>query len=112
MGCACRKHDSSCGIFFPGIQSALRSLLCSDGSDQKRDEQCKMVLVCSRLSDIVGVCCFSLCLPDWNLDYYRTFGIATAVACLLVIGFMYLLVRPYKESKTLHVNMKAMAGAK
>ena len=71
MGRTCRKHDSSCGIFFPGIQSALRSLLCSDGSDQKRDEQCKMVLVCSRLSDIVGVCCFSLCLPDWNLDYYR-----------------------------------------
>ncbi len=40
------------------------------------------------------------------------FGIGTVIAFLFVIGFIYLLVRPYKESKTLKVNMKKMAGAK
>ena len=35
------------------------------------------------------------------------FGIGTVVAILLVIGFIYLLVRPYKESTTLNVGVKA-----
>ena len=34
------------------------------------------------------------------------FGIGTAAAFLLLIGFLYLLFRPYKESKTLRVNTK------
>lgn len=34
------------------------------------------------------------------------FGVETAVAFLLVIGFIYLLFRPYKESTTLRINMK------
>lgn len=38
-----------------------------------------------------------------------TFGVATVIAILLVIGFLYLLVRPYKESKTLNVDVKAKA---
>ena len=38
------------------------------------------------------------------------FGIGTVVAILLVIGFIYLLVRPYKESKTLRVSVKGMKG--
>lgn len=40
------------------------------------------------------------------------FGIGTMIAFLLVIGFIYLLFRPYKESKSLNINMKRMAGAK
>ena len=34
------------------------------------------------------------------------FGIWTIVAFLLVIGFVYLLVRPYKESTTLKFSVK------
>ncbi|MDO5425062.1 MAG: ferrous iron transport protein B [Eubacteriales bacterium] len=37
------------------------------------------------------------------------FGIWTVVAILLVIGFIYLLVRPYKESNTMDVKLKGMA---
>lgn len=37
------------------------------------------------------------------------FGIGTVVAILLVIGFVYLLFRPYKESETLKVSIKGMA---
>ena len=33
-----------------------------------------------------------------------SFGIATVVAILLIIGFLYLLFRPYKESKTLRFD--------
>ena len=38
------------------------------------------------------------------------FGIGTVVAFLFVIAFIYLLFRPYKESKTLKVDMKKVAG--
>ena len=38
------------------------------------------------------------------------FGIGTVVAILLMIGFIYLLVRPYKESKMLRVSVKGMKG--
>ncbi len=34
-----------------------------------------------------------------------TFGIGTAIAILLIIAFLYLLFRPYTESKTLRVNL-------
>jgi ferrous iron transport protein B len=37
------------------------------------------------------------------------FGIGTVAAFLLVIGFIYLLFRPYKESAALKVNMKKAA---
>lgn len=60
------------------------------------------------LAYVVSLCVYQI--GTWIVA--GTFGIGTAVACLLVIGFLYLLVRPYKESKTLHVDMKAMAGAK
>ena len=39
------------------------------------------------------------------------FGIGTVVAIALVIVFIYLLVRPYKESETLKVNVKRTAKA-
>lgn len=41
-----------------------------------------------------------------------TFGVGVVAAIILVIGFVYLLVRPYKESKTLKVNTKNLARAK
>jgi len=41
-----------------------------------------------------------------------TFGIGTAVAFLLVIGFIYLLVRPYREGKTLNVDIKGVTGVR
>ena len=34
------------------------------------------------------------------------------VAFVLIIGFIYLLFRPYKESNTLNVNVKSVAKAK
>ncbi len=40
------------------------------------------------------------------------FGVFTAAAVLLIIGFLYLLFRPYKESRTLNVNVRSAAGAK
>jgi ferrous iron transport protein B len=40
------------------------------------------------------------------------FGVGLIAAILIVIGFIYLLVRPYKESNTLKVNMKHVAGTK
>ena len=40
------------------------------------------------------------------------FSFWTIVAFVLVIGFLYMLFRPYKESETLKVNVKGMAKAK
>ncbi len=40
-----------------------------------------------------------------------TFGIGAIVAILLVILFVYLLVRPYKESKSLKLDAKAQSAA-
>ena len=55
----------------------------------------------------------SLCIYQFGtLISTGTFGAGTVVAFILVIGFIYLLVRPYKESKTLNVNMKGMVGAR
>jgi ferrous iron transport protein B len=39
------------------------------------------------------------------------FGIGTIVAFIIIVGFVYLLVRPYKESTTLKVNVKGKATA-
>ena len=41
-----------------------------------------------------------------------TFGIGTVIAFLVVIGVVYLLFRPYKESKTLKVEKKFAASIK
>lgn len=40
------------------------------------------------------------------------FGAGVVVAILLIIGFIYLLVRPYKESRTLKVDLRSAASAK
>ena len=57
------------------------------------------------LAYVVSLCIYQL----GNLFTGGGFGIGTVVAILLVIGFIYLLVRPYKESKTLTVNVKTTA---
>ncbi len=57
------------------------------------------------LAYVVSLCIYQL----GNLFAGGGFGIGTVVAILLVIGFIYLLVRPYKESKTLTVNVKTTA---
>ena len=60
------------------------------------------------LAYIVSLCLYQI----GTLISTGTFGAGTVVAFILVIGFIYLLVRPYKESKTLNVNMKGMVGAR
>lgn len=51
----------------------------------------------------------SLCIYQiGNLFIGGGFGIGTVVAVLLIIGFVYLLVRPYKESATLSVSTNKM----
>ena len=57
------------------------------------------------LAYVVSLCIYQL----GNLFTGGGFGIGTVAAILLVIGFVYLLVRPYKESKTLTVNVKTTA---
>lgn len=55
----------------------------------------------------------SLCIYQiGSLITTGAFGIGTVVAFLLVIVFIYLLARPYRESKTLRVNFKSLAKAK
>lgn len=55
----------------------------------------------------------SLCI--YQIGTFLTgggFGIGTLAAILLVIGFLYLLLRPYKEGKNINVQMKGMANAR
>jgi len=40
------------------------------------------------------------------------FGVFTIVALALMAGFVYLLIRPYKESGTLNVNVRSVANVK
>lgn len=63
----------------------------------------------------IGYQCFlaylvSLCIYQFGtFAMGGSFGIGTAAAIIIVIGFLYLLFRPYKESQTLKVNMKGVA---
>ena len=56
------------------------------------------------LAYVVSLCIYQI----GNLFIGGGFGIGTVVAVLLIIGFVYLLVRPYKESTTLNVSTKKM----
>ena len=56
------------------------------------------------LAYVVSLCIYQI----GNLFIGGGFGIGTVVAVLLIIGFVYLLVRPYKESATLNVSTKKM----
>lgn len=60
------------------------------------------------LAYVVSLCVFQI--GTWITA--GSFGIGTVVALLLVLGFTYLLLRPYRESKTLKVDMKKMAVSK
>ena len=52
--------------------------------------------------------CVSLCVYQvWNLIATGTFGFFTAVAFVLIALFLYLLFRPYRESSTLDMKIKA-----
>ena len=56
------------------------------------------------LAYVVSLCIYQI----GNLFLGGNFGIGTVVAVLLIIGFVYLLVRPYKESATLSVSTNKM----
>ena len=73
----------------------MRSLLCGHGY------QCLLAYG-------VALCVYQI----GTLFTTGAFGVGTVVAFLLVVLFLYLLVRPYKESSTLRVDMRKMAGAK
>ena len=60
------------------------------------------------LAYVVSLCIYQI----GTLITTGSFGIGTVVAFLLVIGFIYLLFRPYRESEELKVNVKSMAGAR
>ena len=57
---------------------------------------------------VVAMCVYQI----GTLITAGTFGVGTVVAFLLVIGFIYLLFRPYKESQNLEVKVKGMAQAR
>ena len=52
------------------------------------------------LAYVVSLCIYQI----GTLITAGTFGVGTVVAFILIIGFLYLLFRPYKESKTLKVS--------
>ena len=60
------------------------------------------------LAYVVALCIYQI----GTLITTGVFGIGTVVAFLLVLGFLYLLFRPYKESKTLNVSIDKKAFAK
>lgn len=60
------------------------------------------------LAYVVSLCVYQI----GTLISAGTFGVGTVAAFIFVIGFIYLLFRPYKESKTLNVKIKGMAGAR
>ena len=60
------------------------------------------------LAYVVSLCIYQI----GTLITTGAFGIGTVVAFLLVIGFLYLLFRPYKESNSLNVNTKKVVRAK
>ena len=57
------------------------------------------------LAYVVSLCIYQI----GTLISTGAFGIETVVAFLLVAAFIYLLFRPYKESKTLNVKVKKVA---
>ena len=60
------------------------------------------------LAYVVSLCIYQI----GTLITTGTFGVGTVVAFILIACLLYLLFRPYKESDTLKVNVKGMAGAR
>ncbi len=57
----------------------------------------------------------SMCIYQFGMLFTGGgFGLGTIVAVIILIGFLYLLFRPYKESTSLHVNLSSVRanGAK
>ena len=60
------------------------------------------------LAYLVSLCIYQI----GTLITTGAFGIGTVVAFIIVVRFIYLLFRPYKESSSLNVGGKAVAGLK
>ncbi len=60
------------------------------------------------LAYVVSLCIYQI----GTLITTGAFGIGTVVAFVLIIGFLYLLFRPYKESNSLNVDAKKVVSAK
>ncbi len=60
------------------------------------------------LAYVVSLCIYQIGM----LITAGVFGIGTVVAFLILAGFLYLLFRPYKESKTLKVSSKRLVGVR
>ena len=58
------------------------------------------------LAYLVSMCIYQL--GTWFTT--GAFGLGTVISILVVIGFLYLLLRPYRESKNLNMGMKMAAG--
>jgi len=54
----------------------------------------------------------SLCIYQIGMLFSGSFGLWTAVAFLIVIGFIWMLLRPYKESTTLKIDTKKLSKVK
>lgn len=58
------------------------------------------------LAYVVSLCIYQI----GTLITTGAFGVGTFVAFLFIIGLLYLLFRPYKESRTLNASVKGMAA--
>ena len=58
------------------------------------------------LAYLVSLCIYQVGM----LVTAHVFSIGTVVAIAVIIGFIYLLVKPYKESNSLKVNLKNVAS--
>lgn len=65
-----------------------------------------MVLAGNCIPVQIGVYCITLHLSDWHMGFGGgVFGLENIVAFLLIIGFVFLLVKPYKESNMLDIHI-------
>lgn len=60
------------------------------------------------LAYVVAFCIYQI----GTLITAGSFGIGTVIAFVFVAGFIYLLIRPYKESNRLNINIKKAVGVK
>ena len=60
------------------------------------------------LAYVVSLCVYQI----GNLILTRAFGFWTVVSFFVVAGFLYFLIRPYREHSRLHVDRKKLAAVK
>ena len=85
------------------------NLLCAPcfaamGAIKREMNNTKMVLVRNRISMLTCLPRSSLYLQFGTLFTGGGFGIGTVAAIVILIGFLYMLFRPYKESTSLNAN--------